>query len=84
MVPRSLEPWCPSWTLFESTGLPKASRLDSRRFLTQSLVIAPSNRSIGPTPSRDKAATTVLFSPRLAGAVAYARWPRGAQAWVGV
>src|SRR3954469_20976040 len=26
----------------------------------------------------------VLFSPRLAGAVAWARWPRGARAWVGV
>ena len=38
----------------------------------RAVVIAPSNRSSGPMPSRVRAATTVLFSPRLAGAVAYA------------
>jgi len=36
----------------------------------RTVVIAPSNRSRGPTPSRGRDATTVLFSPRLAGAVA--------------
>jgi hypothetical protein len=36
----------------------------------RSAVMAPSNRRSGPTPARVSAATTVLFSPRLAGAVA--------------
>ena len=33
----------------------------------RAVVIAPSNRISGPTPSRVRAATTVLFSPQLAG-----------------